>query len=328
MGALIAAMRGAGLAVALAAAAPAIGATVDYTSFHVLGDSLSDRGNVYRASLRQVPKSPPYWNGRFSNGPVWAEHVADAFRAERLPTGIHAWGGATARTTNDGIPDLRAQAARYRSLDGDRRGERPLLALWAGGNDVLNTSGTTRSARVGRAAARAVGDTAALLTRGGVGDFLIFDLPDLGRIPKYADNTAGARAATAGARAFNRQLRREIIALRKDGATVRKVSSYALFNALLEDPRAFGLRDATTPCLDGNDNPCSARQGRQRAFFDEIHPNYVLHRRIAETAMGEIDAGGAVSASAVASVAPVPLPGAAGLLLVAIAGLAAVARRR
>ncbi len=326
MGTLTAAMRGAGLALAMAAAAPAVGATIDYTSFHVLGDSLSDRGNVYRSSLRQVPKSPPYWHGRFSNGPVWAEHVADAFRAERLPTGIHAWGGATARTTNDGIPDLWAQATRYRALDDDRRGDRPLLALWAGGNDILNTSGTARSARVGRAAARAVGDTAALLARGGVGDFLIFDLPDLGRIPKYADSDRGARAATAGARAFNRQLRREIIALREDGATVRKVSSYALFNALLDDPRAFGLRDATTPCLDGNDNPCSTRQGRQRAFFDEIHPNFVLHRRIAETAMDGIDASG--SARSVASVAPVPLPGAAGLLLIALAGLVAAARRR
>ena len=327
MRALFGAVLGAGLA--LAAIGPATGATVDYTSFHVLGDSLSDIGNVYRTSFHQVPKSPPYYRGRFSNGPVWAEHVADAFRAEGLPTGNHAWGGATARTTNDGIPDLRAQATRYRSLDDARKGDRPLLALWAGGNDILNTDGASRSVRVGRAAAQAVGDTAALLARSGVEDFLIFDLPNLGAIPQFRGDPSGARAATAGVKAFNRQLRREIIALRQDGTTVRKVSAYALFNALVENPRAYGVRDVTTPCLDEDDNPCSTRQGRYRAFFDDIHPNFVVHEQLSEAALDQINAGDASAvASMSAPVAPIPLPGAAGLLIVAIGGLAVVARRR
>ncbi len=324
----IGAFLGAGLA--LAAVGPASGATLDYTSFHVLGDSLSDTGNIYRSTFRQEPKSPPYYRGRFSNGPVWAEHVADEFRAERLPTGNHAWGGATARTTNDGIPDLRAQAARYRALDDDRKGDRPLLALWAGGNDILKASGNSGSIRAGRAAAQAVGATAERLARAGVDDFLIFDLPDLGKIPKYGDDRSGARAASAGTKAFNRQLRREIIALREDGANVRKVSAYALFNALIEDPRAYGVRDVTTPCLDEDGDACSTRQGRYRAFFDEIHPNFVVHRRLGEIAMDQINAGDASSAVAALSapVAPIPLPGAAGLLIVAVGGLAMVARRR
>ena len=39
------------------------------------GDSLSDNGNLYKLFYKILPKSPPYYNGRFSNGPTWAEDV-------------------------------------------------------------------------------------------------------------------------------------------------------------------------------------------------------------------------------------------------------------
>ena len=41
-------VRTAALGLGLGCALPAGAATVDYTSFHVLGDSLSDVGNVWR----------------------------------------------------------------------------------------------------------------------------------------------------------------------------------------------------------------------------------------------------------------------------------------
>ena len=44
----------------------------------VFGDSLSDMGNA-KDSILNVPDVPPYWEGRFSNGEVWIEHVSDRF---------------------------------------------------------------------------------------------------------------------------------------------------------------------------------------------------------------------------------------------------------
>src|SRR5574338_599415 len=65
-------------------AAAAYGAP--FTNLFFFGDSLSDTGNVYSvtsllnaATLGLVPVqplSPPYFNGRFSNGPLWTEQVA------------------------------------------------------------------------------------------------------------------------------------------------------------------------------------------------------------------------------------------------------------
>src|SRR5439155_21476778 len=49
-----------------------------FTKLVVFGDSLSDTGNVYAVTAGAVPPSPPYYAGRFSNGPVWAEYLAAA----------------------------------------------------------------------------------------------------------------------------------------------------------------------------------------------------------------------------------------------------------
>uniref|UniRef100_UPI002C8BB838 SGNH/GDSL hydrolase family protein n=1 Tax=Amaricoccus sp. TaxID=1872485 RepID=UPI002C8BB838 len=197
-----------------------------YDSLHVLGDSLSDAGNVFRSTLGTVPESPPYWEGRFSSGPVWADRVINAFRRAGAESGNHAWGGAKARTDFDGIPDLALQSLQYRRLDSDRRGDRPLLALFAGGNDILKGVGRPGIGTVGRRAADAVGDTAESLARSGVRDFLFFYLPDLGRIPRNLRRGPEAVAdATAGTLAFNRQLARRIGEFRDEGVNVRRVNT-------------------------------------------------------------------------------------------------------
>jgi len=50
----------------------------DYSSFWVLGDSLSDTGNLANATGGAVP-GPAYFNNRFSNGPIWADYISRRF---------------------------------------------------------------------------------------------------------------------------------------------------------------------------------------------------------------------------------------------------------
>ena len=67
-----------------------------FSALVVLGDSLSDNGNA----------------GRFSNGPVWVEHLAEALGLELRPSRLggtnHAVGGARA---TGGPHDLRDRAS-------------------------------------------------------------------------------------------------------------------------------------------------------------------------------------------------------------------------
>ena len=89
---------------------------------------------------------------------------------------------------------------------------------------------------------------------------------------------------------------------------------YALFEDLLADPEAYGVTDVKLPCLPPNSLiACTGADQTDRAFFDTIHPNYVIHGEIADIVR--------------VSVAPVPLPLPGLLLLAGIAGLAALRRR-
>ena len=42
----------------------------------MFGDSLSDVGNVWDQTFHLAPQSPPYFNGRYSNGVLWGERLA------------------------------------------------------------------------------------------------------------------------------------------------------------------------------------------------------------------------------------------------------------
>ena len=63
-----------------------------YSNVFVYGDSLSDTGNIYTVSMHTIPQSPPYYNGRFSNGPLAVEYLANSIHS---PLTSFAWGGAT-----------------------------------------------------------------------------------------------------------------------------------------------------------------------------------------------------------------------------------------
>ena len=58
-------------------ATPAAHATT-FTSIVALGDSLSDTGNafIFTGLLGDAIPQPPYFDGNFSNGPVWLEVLA------------------------------------------------------------------------------------------------------------------------------------------------------------------------------------------------------------------------------------------------------------
>jgi GDSL-like Lipase/Acylhydrolase len=72
----------------------------------VFGDSLSDTGNLSKGLGGQFPPSPPFFNGRFSDGPLWLEYLAhqpsDQFCRGRLNHGsqqhrLAAGGGSRSR---------------------------------------------------------------------------------------------------------------------------------------------------------------------------------------------------------------------------------------
>lgn len=151
------------------------------SSVVVFGDSLSDTGLAYQAILasRQETVPPaPYFEGRFSNGPVAVEIMAAQLG---LPLQSLAYGGATTGTGNildlDGDLDhtgLQDQIDAYIQGGLDPNA---LLVLWAGTNDFIMNTDTMQGV---------VGNLSAgmnKLAEAGGRHFFIPAMPDMSAMP-------------------------------------------------------------------------------------------------------------------------------------------------
>ena len=97
-----------------------------------IGDSLTDVGNAYLGSAGAYPPSPPYWQGRFSNGPVWVEYFATVTPKIDLPPpdpcleggSNYAFGGSNTGSglSLHGTPGMIDQASMFLGAHG--RGQR------------------------------------------------------------------------------------------------------------------------------------------------------------------------------------------------------------
>ncbi len=116
-----------------------------FTDLVVFGDSLTDTGNIFDLTGGLAPAAP-YFEGRFSNGPVWIEDVAAELNlpapvASRQGGKNYAYGAAQ---TGDGystivtaipIPNVGTQIADFLAT-GETLDDRDLVVLWAGHNDL------------------------------------------------------------------------------------------------------------------------------------------------------------------------------------------------
>ena len=138
---------------ALVAQAPSSYA-LPYGGMYVFGDSLSDTGDLFTfcksnaacptfpVGFPFAPPIAPYDNGRFSNGPVWVEYLAQGLGLPApAPSNVgganYAWGGAETGTgiSAQGTPNVGTQIGQFLlSIPAPRAGqvfpkERPAPAV-------------------------------------------------------------------------------------------------------------------------------------------------------------------------------------------------------
>ena len=156
----------AALAVAALALTPSPASAFD--ELVVFGDSLSDTGNA----------------GRFSNGPVWVEGVANGLGLSVRPSEAggtnYAIGGARLDPAS-GPTSLPAQMQRH--LEGSRLSRKRLYIVYGGGNDLIAAAlGAAGDQLVDRAVEALRGMLFRLAERGAT-DVLVPNLPDVGMTP-------------------------------------------------------------------------------------------------------------------------------------------------
>ncbi len=235
------------------------------------GDSLADNGNLY--ALIHYPPSPPYYQGRGSNGPVAVEYLADHLRAPLMDFAVY---GATSGagnlidggtpTTSNGLPGVLAEYSNALA-NGFTVSPDDLYVIMGGPpNDFRLSSFDAASIPAAVANQTAL---VSMLQAQGAQHILVAGMPDLGVIP-FVTKFGPAVAAQVSllSAAYNSSLQSQL----PTGATF--VDTSGLMHQILSNPAAYGLTNTTAACTDGV-TVCATPDSY--FFWDDFHPTTRVH---------------------------------------------------
>jgi phospholipase/lecithinase/hemolysin len=257
-----------------------------FSAIYVFGDSYCDVGNLYLATGGEIPAAP-YYNGRFSNGPLWVEHIASAWSLSMAPSlkggTDYAWGGAfvTADQPLGGgavIPSVPHQVQAYLLAHGGKADPNALYVLEGGGNDIIDSLGVGSPQVLGFQIALGTATDERLLRNAGAKNFLIPNIFNLAIVP---EGHAFAAFNTAAALATNKALSQLLFLEYLDPRIhISNLNSFDLFNAIIDDATHFGFTNVVDPCL--TTTICADQA--HTLFWDDIHPTVFAHSFLAVTA--------------------------------------------
>ncbi|KAI8319921.1 hypothetical protein GQ54DRAFT_299002 [Martensiomyces pterosporus] len=301
-----------GLLCALQAAAAVVPAP---PTLHIFGDSLSDIGRLKSKTLGLVPP-PPYWNGRFSSGPVWNEYLSLL-----LGYGLDNRAVGAAETTNShvkllgfiplDIPSTHDQIAEFQSANPNfaqsEASNVDVAFLEIGSNDIISNLGSI-AANKETVDSYTEGLSNTIISRlqqlkdVGFKNIFVVNAPAIQYTPivKLENRQQAANATVA---AYNSKLAQKANAwAQAAGIKTFGVADLGTYVALTLRPSvssALGIVDTKASCVGGDalnlfedDNHVEAllkfffdlkdtilcSDPSKNYFFDPLHPNERAHR--------------------------------------------------
>jgi phospholipase/lecithinase/hemolysin len=300
-----------------------------YSAIYSFGDSLSDAGNLSISTAvagTTEPVSPPYFQQQygpisgnvFSNGPTWVQNLSVALGLGTLAPSLaggtdFAFGGAETGPTPQNANDpkiqaisLPAQLVEFQTAV-HAASSSALYALSIGSNDLLDILGTNgltaqqQTTDLNDAVANEIGFVKQLVADGAK-NLVVLDVPDLGKAPNVTTglvNGSLTPSAALDAEAsqlasqYNSALSSQLAAIASvDTLNLHVLDAYALIDAAVADPAAYGLTNVTTPVWSGNFTSSSsgtlavsgATAQDQYLFWDTLHPTETGHQALADLA--------------------------------------------
>ncbi|MDD2859778.1 MAG: SGNH/GDSL hydrolase family protein [Acidiphilium sp.] len=317
-----------------------------YDGLYVFGDSLSDVGNLYTASKGTEPLSPPYSEGRFSNGNLWIQDVAASLGlgpvtpslsrgndfayggAQTGPTLANKYNGTKASKIQKGL-DLPSQLKQFNAQVKKPKAN-ALYTLWIGSNDL----DALLDAVIAKSIAPAdiskdlkevlanIGTFVTGLAKDGMKNLLALDVTDLSKTPdaiaiadKTSNSTATLKEIQSVVATFDTGLSAELATLAQtDQFSLTYVDTFAPIDSIVADPTAYGLTNVISPCLTvaSSKSPATVcSDPNQYLFWDGLHPTAAGHQLVADVVLEQV-----------------PEPGSIGLLAIGVTGLLLIRRRR
>ncbi len=271
----------------------------NYDEIYVFGDSLSDTGNVFNSTAGAIPSSPTYFNGRFSNGPVWVEYLAHDLGLTFNPRTNFAVGGATTGFDNIGLAGLPGLQQELNSFTAANKSADPnaLYILWAGTNDYLDyfSGGVPNPSETVANLSRAVTSLAAV----GAKNIMVVNLPDLGKFPVRGGDSqiSGYLSTLTSIHNSDLTATRNFLSQKLSSEiNLIPLDLNSLFNRIIAAPGEFGFTNVTNSCIgrdlsvvpiDVSTQPVACFPDKF-LFWDEVHPTTATHKLIGELAFSAL----------------------------------------
>ncbi|WP_262273272.1 SGNH/GDSL hydrolase family protein [Microvirga yunnanensis] len=252
--------------------------TINFTRLFVFGDSISDAGRL----PEPFRPDPPYVDGRFTNGLVYAQILSQELS---VASNNYAYGGAKALSLGPEqvLIGLDAQITEFEVgyLFGAPRDS--AAAIFIGGNDYHDADPNDPTI-VGRVL-ESIDDAAVRLARKGVEDLVLFNLPLSLQTPRGIALPEAERAAEdAMIAAHNAGLRQLAATYNGAGVPTTIIDVDRLTREVHGDLETFGLKVFDIPLytLDQNNSPVptgitSQADPDEVAYFDPVHPSAASH---------------------------------------------------
>lgn len=261
------------------------------------GDSLSDAGNVSANTFGFVPGFG-YFNGRFSNGPIWTDLVA---QSNGLPTPLPALapipqpgasnfgvGGARVNQTalffGQPIPSFASTVTGYVAT-GPAIPADALVTIWIGSNDYLSGSLPASPTPLVDSIRDAV---VALAQFKGARQFVVLGLPPIGLTPDIrSQGPVVSGVFNAAVQSFNAQLSQipGQVAAAVPGANVTYFDTFGLFESIAQNPAGTGLSNFTDRAFT---SPTVVPNPDSYLYWDGVHPTRVGHSLLARAVITAI----------------------------------------
>jgi phospholipase/lecithinase/hemolysin len=262
----------------------------------VFGDSLSDIGNIFNTTGRLFPPSPPYFNGRFSNGPVAVETLANRLGLTLTPETNFAIGGATTGRNNIGDTNdfkfggLLDQIDRFASTVGAQgANSKALYFVWAGGDNFLSPP-----ADPALAISQAVADIKTAVTtlaNLGARNIVVVQNPNLGRTP-LSLQAGQLDALTNLTLSFNQQLASVLTPLKRNfNLNIILSDLFPIGEKIAQNPSEFGFSNVVESYLRDLAPANPSTDPNQFFFWDQTHPTTRGHTLFAGTLRQDIITG-------------------------------------
>lgn len=249
-------------------------------------DSFTDNGNDYKHS--GFPPSPPYWKGRFSNGPTWLEHVADALPDVKVINNGH--GGATTDNAhaysefNGYVVPGTLQQAEQIEVNGTPD---DLYIIYVGYNDlnaILNPdmyNVVKKNFTIEDVADGAVKTAEKLKEKYGAKEFCVMNVPPFYHWPVIQEGDKDkAKKLINDYNDLSKSKFEEI-----DGINVKFLDDNAFFEDLIANANKLGLSTDNGPCDPGIGKTNVCDDPTKHFYWDSYHPEAKAHKAFGEWAL-------------------------------------------